>query len=106
MAEEYGEIARELKRIAEAYPFHPFKELGPPARRHYRSFDDGLSLCFTLDILPGDLKVWHLSLCRTPGGLSPAEQESWCRLFLEGEPDIERPSEIPGLPSRHFFWRA
>ncbi len=102
---DYKAIADELKRTAEANPFEPFKQLGPPLRRHYRSFDDGLTVCFTLDILPDGSKFWHLSMGRTPQGISQAEQEMWCRLFFDEQPVIERPGEIPGLLTRHFFWR-
>ena len=103
--QDHREIAEQLKRTAKAYPWEPYKELGPPPRRHFRSLDDGLSVCFTLDVVPGGL-FWHLSLCRVPQGVSRAEQELWCRLFFEEQPMIERPSEIPGLGSRHFYWKA
>ena len=103
---DHRAIAEQLKRMADAYPWEPFKQLGPPPRRHFRSLDDGLSLCFTLDILPRGLRLWHLSLCRVPQGVSRAEEELWCQLFFEQQPMIERPSEIPGLGSRHFYWRA
>lgn len=92
--------------MAEAEPFHPFIVRGPPPRKHYRSFDDGLSICFTLDIVPGPDKFWHLSLSRTLGELSKAEQELWCRLFFEETPMMEHPSLILGSSARHFFWRA
>ena len=98
-------IADELKRVAQANPWEPFKHLGPPPKRHYRSLGDSLTICFTLDILPTGLNFWHLSLCRREG-VSRPEQELWCRLFFDEQPTIERPSEIPGLGSRHFFWKA
>lgn len=93
-------IVEKLKERARAHPWIPVG-LVPP--EHFHKFPDGLSICFTLDILPG-AQYWHLSIARPNGSLRAEEIEFW-RAFFDEEPTIELPSQICGLSSRHFHWR-
>ncbi len=95
-------VVERLKERAQAAPWVP---LEVPSQEHYHRFANGLSICFTLDILT-EARYWHLSLARIPGGPTAEELEFWRRAFFSEEPDIELPSQIAGLPSRHFHWRA
>jgi len=95
-------IVEELKERARAHPWVP---MGVPPREHFHRFPNGLSLCFTLDVLPG-MRLWHLSIARVPGGATPEEIEFWHRAFFNEEPDIELPAQLPGVSSRHFHWRV
>ena len=95
-------IVEKLKERARARPWVP---VGVPPREHYHRFPNRLSICFTLDILPG-VRYWHLSIARVPGRLAPEEIEFWPRAFFDKTPDIESPSPISFVAGRHFYWRA
>lgn len=95
-------IARKLKERALACPWVPS---GVPPWQHYHVFPDGLSICFTLDILPR-AQYWHLSIARIPGGPTREEIELWRRAFFAEDPTIELLGRIPGFPTRHFYWRC
>lgn len=95
-------IVKKLKERARAHPWEPF---GIPPQEHYHNFPNGLSICFTLDVLPG-IKYWHLSIARVPGAPTQQEIEFWRRAFFDEEPTIELPSQILGLSSKHFHWRV
>jgi len=95
-------IVQKLKEKALALPWEP---LGVPPRQHYHILPNGLTICFTLDILPG-ARFWHLSIARVPGSLTPEEIEFWRHAFFDEEPTIELPSQILGLSSKHFHWRV
>lgn len=95
-------IVKKLKQMARARPWVP---MGAPPREHYHKFPNGLTLCFTLDILRG-VRYWHLSIGRVNGRLAPEEIEFWPRAFFDEEPTIELLSQILGLSSKHFHWRA
>ena len=95
-------IVAELKDRARAHPWVP---VGTPPRQHYHKFPDGLTICFTLDILL-EANYWHLSITRVPGRLAPEEVEFWRRAFFQEEPTVELPSQILGLSLRHFHWRV
>ena len=97
-----ADIVRALKDRARGHPWVP---LGVPPREHVHRFSDGLSICFTLDILPG-ARYWHLSIARPDGGPTPQEIQFWRRAFFEEEPTIELPSQLPGVSSKHFHWRV
>lgn len=99
--QEVVAVVEKLKGTAQACPWVP---LGVPPRQHYHRFPSGLSICFTLDILP-EARYWHLSIARIPGGPAPEEIELWRHAFFNEEPTIELPSQIPGVESRHFYWR-
>lgn len=94
-------IAKKLKETASAYPWVPS---GIPPREHYHSFPDGLTICFTLDVLPRGIRYWHLSIARMPGGPTKEEIELWRRAFFDEEPTIEYPGRYPEGFSRHFYW--
>lgn len=94
-------IVQKLKETARAHPWIP---VGPVPGEHFHRFPDGLSICFTLDILPG-ARYWHLSIARPNGSLRAEEIEFWPRAFFDEAPTIELPSQILGLSSRHFHWR-
>ncbi|MBA7608336.1 hypothetical protein ES703_15513 [subsurface metagenome] len=95
-------IVQKLKGRAQAFPWVP---AGGPPREHFHRFPNGLTICFTLDILPG-VRYWHLSIARVNGTLAPEEIEFWPRAFFDKEPTVELPSQITGLSSRHFHWRV
>lgn len=95
-------VVQKLKEKALTSPWEP---LGVPPRQHFHRFPNGLTICFTLDVLPG-ARFWHLSIARVPGGPTPEEIEFWRRAFFEEEPTIELPSQILGLSSKHFHWRV
>lgn len=94
-------IVERLKERARACPWVPLAE---PPRFHYHIFPNGLSICFTLDVLPG-VRYWHLSIARIPGGPTPEEIALWRHAFFDEEPTVELPSQILGVESRHFHWR-
>ncbi|MBA7681931.1 hypothetical protein ES703_90275 [subsurface metagenome] len=100
--QEVVAVVEKLKGTAQACPWVP---LGVPPRQHFHRFSSGLSICFTLDILPG-ARYWHLSIAKVPGYLTGQEIEFWRRAFFDEPPTIELPSQIPGVESRHFYWRA
>lgn len=97
-------IAEQMKRVADAHPWVP---VGVPPRRHY-CHADNLSLCFTLDLLPGGLSFYHLSMIRNDFGAPPSDEEArgWCAAFFGDAEPFECPSQLPGVPSRHFFWET
>jgi len=97
---EVTAIVEELKQKAEESRWEPY---GVPPLEHYHVFPNGLSICFTLDILPG-AQYWHLSISRTRGGLTREEVELWRRAFFSEEPFLVLPSEI--IPGIHFYWKA
>lgn len=102
MNQQARDVVAKLKERAQASPWVP---LGVPPREHFHRFPNGLSICFTLDVLPG-VRYWHLSIARILGGPTPEEIELWRRAFFDEEPTIEFPGRIPGLSSRHFYWRC
>ena len=59
------QAVKELRELARAHPWVP---VGPPPARHYRGLGPGISVGFTLDMLPG-LCAEHLSVSfhRPPG---------------------------------------
>lgn len=93
-------IVKKLKERALASPWVP---AGVPPRQHFHRFPNGLTICFTLDILPG-VRYWHLSIARVNGCLTPEETVFWPRAFFDEPPTIELPSQIHGLSSKHFHW--
>ena len=93
-------IVERLKQRAQASPWMP---LGVPPQEHFHRFPNGLSICFTLDILPG-ARYWHLSIARYPGGPTAEEIEFWRRAFFDEPPTIELPGQIQPAFSRHFHW--
>ena len=117
-------VVKKLKDGARASPWIP---AGAPPRERYHRFPDGLSLCFTLDILPiahlnrlaqaSGAKIpeelveggqlWHLSIARLGArDPTPEEVEFWRQAFFVEEPIIEVPGLISAIKSRHFFWRG
>ena len=94
-------IVKRLKENARAKPWWP---VGVPPREHYHRFPNGLSLCFTLDILPG-IRYWHLSVARVLGGPTIGEVEFWRQAFFDEAPTIELSGQLPGFLSSHFYWR-
>ena len=116
-------IVKKLKNGARSSPWIP---VGIPPRERYYHLPNGLSFCLTMDILPKEYinrlaqaigtkppeelgeggQFWHLSITRL-GASGPTEEEVafWRRAFFEKEPTIEVPGLIPGVKSRHFFWR-
>jgi len=123
-APEVVAIVKKLKDRAKASPWMP-SGLPPPVC--YYHLPDGLSLCFTLDLFTkeylnrlaraigakaaGELgeggQFWHLSIARMGAqGPNPGEVEFWRGAFFGEAPAVEVPGLIPGLSSRHFFWRA
>lgn len=99
---EADAIVRKLKEGARANPWVPH-DVAPPERYHH--FPDGLSLCFTLDVLPWG-RFWHLSIAHPGTALTPAEVDFWRRAFFEAVPTGEMSGVIKAMNSRHFFWRA
>ncbi len=95
-------IVENLKERARAHPWIPS---GVPPRQHYHTFPNGLTICFTLDVLPG-CRFWHLSIARVPGGSTPEEIDFWRHTFFDEEPTVELPGQISGVLSRHFHWRV
>jgi len=96
--------SRLVQRLKDEAFRHPRVPSGMPARRHYHHFPDGLSVCFTQDVLPMG-QLWHLSVARVQGELTEEEVASWPKAFFDEEPDIRRPGEIHGPRAQHFFWR-
>jgi hypothetical protein len=102
--EEAKAIATIVEKLKERAAASPWVPLGVPPRQHYHVFPNGLSICFTLDILP-ETKYWHLSIARLPGGPTREEVELWRRAFFAEDPTIELSGQLPGFLSRHFYWR-
>jgi len=117
-------VVKKMKERAQASPWIP---AGVPPRECYHHLPNGLSLCLTLDILPGGYvnrlaraigievpgelggggKFWHLSIAGMwARGPIPEAVGFWRRAFFEEAPIIEVPGLITGVKSRHFFWRA
>ena len=105
MSKQDPDVAAIVKKLKERALDHPWVPMGIAPRKHYHFFPNGLSICFTLDLLP-EAEYWHLSIARIPGGPTPEEVELWRRAFFEEEPIKELLGQIPGINSRHFFWRA
>ena len=99
---EVTAIVEEMKRRAQASPWVP---VSVPPRQHYHLFPNGLSLCFSLDVLP-ETQYWHLSIARIPGGPTKEEVELWRQAFFNEEPIIQLPSQTPYLVGKHFYWKA
>lgn len=97
-------VAAVVKRLKERALASPWRPVGIPPPEHYHKFPDGLTVCFTLDVLP-EARYWHLSIARVTGYLTPEETEFWRSAFFDEEPTIELPSQVLGLSSRHFHWR-
>ena len=95
-------IVEKLKEKALAHPWVP---LGVPPREHFHRFPNGLTLCFTLDVLLG-VRYWHLSIARLPSGPTAEEVEFWRGAFFDEPPAIELPGPLHGSLSQHFHWRA
>lgn len=119
-----ADIVKQMKDGARAAPWVPF---GAPPRERYHHLPNGLALCFTLDILSPEHVArfvsingsnipeylaqggwfWHLSIARPGGpGLRPEEMGFWRRAFFAEAPIIEMSGLLPGVNSRHFFWRV
>ncbi|KKN86958.1 hypothetical protein LCGC14_0262270 [marine sediment metagenome] len=117
-------VVKKLKDGARGSPWIP---AGTPPRERYHYFPDGLSICFTLDILskvyltqlaqasgakiPEGLveggRFWHLSIARLGArGPTPQEVDFWRQAFFGEEPIMEVGGQILGINSTHFFWRA
>ena len=92
-----SEIVQRLRDEA-----HPWVPMGVPPQRHYHHFPDGLSICFTQDVLPWGT-FWHLSV-RRPGGLTEEDLRFWPRAFFDADPEIRRPGVLFSEDTRHFFW--
>ena len=99
-AKDINAIVNKLKERARACPWVP---LDLPPREHFHVFPNGLSICFTLDDLPG-VQYWHLSIARVPGGVAPEEIDLWRRAFFAEEPDIKLPSPVPAASGNSFYW--
>jgi len=99
------DIANIVQRLKERALASPWVPVGVPPQQHYHIFPNGLSICFTLDILP-EARYWHLSIARMSSGPTAEEVEFWPRAFFEELPTIEVPFQILELPSKHFHWRA
>lgn len=116
------ELVERMKATARAHAAPP---LGPP-RECYHEFASGLRLCLTVDVLTADwisqvsrligaevpevmvehMKYWHLSITRVGvGAPMHAEVEFWRRAFFEEPPLIGTGGVLPGVHSRHFFWK-
>ena len=95
-------VVEKLKENALSYPW---VRGSVPPRRHYHKFPDGLSICFTLDILSKS-RYWHLSIARKPGSTTAEELEYWRRAFFDEEPTITYPGLTTFGVSSHFFWRC
>ena len=93
-------IVKQLKERALTSPWVP---LGIPPREHHHVFPNGLSICFTLDILPG-ARFWHLSIARISGGPTREEIDFWRHVFFEEQPTVEWPSRLLGSSGRHYYW--
>jgi len=94
-------IAKKLKERALACPWVP---LGVPPWQHYHVFPNGLSICFTLDVLPG-VQYWHLSIARRSECATAEEVGFWRSAFFNEAPNIELQNRILGFPVTHFYWR-
>jgi len=121
--EEADAIVRKMKAAAGANPWVP---IGVAPRERYHRLPDGLSLCFTLDVLskdylnrlarafgekpPGRLaegsRFWHLSVARPGCAPTLAEVAFWRRAFFEKAPFFQMGGIITAVNSRHFFWKA
>lgn len=95
-APDIAAIVEKLKARARARPWEP---LGVPPREHYHVFPNGLSICFTPDVLPG-IKYWHLSIARLITGPAQEEIELWRHAFFDEEPNIV----LEGPIGKHFYW--
>ena len=98
--QEVVAVVEKLKERARAYPWVP---IGVPPREHYHRFPNGVSICFTLDILP-EARYWHLSIACL-GWLTGQEMGFWRRAFFDEDPTISSHGEILGVATRHFYWR-
>jgi len=96
---------RIVQRLKDEAFRHPWVPVGLPARRHFYHTADGLSICFTLDILPID-RFWHLSIARPGGRLTEEEVAFWRRAFKVEESAIENPGQIVPESSRHIYWES
>jgi len=103
MNRQDAEVIAIVQKLKERARAHPWVSMGVPPREYYHRFANGLSICFTLDILPG-IRYWHLSIARVPGGATPEEIEFWRQAFFNEEPDIELPAQLPGVSSS--YWGA
>lgn len=99
------DVAAIVKKLKGRALIHPWVPLGVPPGWHFHRFPNGLSICFTQDVLPG-VRYWHLSIARVPGGPTREELEFWRHAFFNEEPTMEYPGQITGVPSRHFYWRV
>ena len=98
-------IATIVAKLKERAAAHPWVPAGVPQKQHFHRFPSGLTICFTLDILP-TARYWHLSIVRLNGSIKQEEINFWRRAFFEEEPTIELPSQIAGVSSMHFHWRV
>ncbi len=121
--EAVREIVARMKATARAHASIPVL---PPPRGCYYEFANGRMLCLTVDVLTAEwvdqvgqrpgvevlqglakgAKFWHLSITRV-GASSPlpAEVEFWRGAFFEEPPFIQTGRVLPGVNSRHFFWK-
>jgi hypothetical protein len=123
MDEQLTELVERMKATARERAGVP---LGPAPPECYYRFRNGLSLCLTVDILTVDYvnmlsriygvgvperlsegaRFWHLSVARRGSrGPLPEEVEFWRRAFFEAPPLIQTGGVLPGIRSRHFFWK-
>ena len=105
MSHQDPDVATIVEKLKEKAWVRPWVPLGIPPREHYHVFPNGLSICFTLDVLL-DIRFWHLSIARVPGGVAPDEVDFWRHAFFDKTPDIESLSPISFVAGRHFYWRA
>jgi len=98
--EAISRLVQQMKATAFRYPWTPRRVV---PRRHFHRFPNGLSICFTQDVLPMTT-FWHLSLARERG-LTEQELRFWPRAFFDADPEIDRPGELLPTGARHFFWR-
>lgn len=99
MSHQDPDIAIIVKKLKERARARPWEPRGVPPRAHYHVFPNGLSICFTLDDLPG-VRYWHLSIARVPGVLAPEEIELWRQAFFDEDPNIV----LEGPVGKHFYW--
>jgi len=106
MNEQDPDVAAIVKKLKEKAQESPWVPVGVPSREHFHTLPNGLSICFTLDILPKG-RYWHLSIARMiHGDLTEEEVKFWRWAFFKEEPTTELPGQILPSSSRHFHWRV
>lgn len=103
---EITAVVAKLKERAVSSPWQPLRvPVGAPPQEHFHFFPNGLSLCFTLDVLPPGAKYWHLSIVRTLGSPTTEEIELWRRAFFDEPPIMAYPAQLLSK-GWHFFWEV